>query len=72
MLVTREENQKSILNLISKIKSNLSNNDPNFIKTVIPYISVYAIKVDENIQNANDLLDHLETDEPKVNNKFGI
>jgi len=72
VLVTREENQKSILNLISKIKSNLSNNDPNFIKTVIPYISVYAIKVDENIQNANDLLDHLETDEPKVNNKFGI
>jgi circadian clock protein KaiC len=72
VLVTREENQKSILNLISKIKSNLSNSDPNFIKSVVPFISVYAIKVDENIQNASDLFEHLATDEPQVNNKFGI
>ncbi len=72
VLVTREENQKSILNLISKVKSNLSNTDPNYLKSVVPYISVYAIKVDENIQNADDLFDHLTTEEPQVNNKFGI
>jgi circadian clock protein KaiC len=72
VLVTREENQKSIVSLISKIKSNFSNSDPNYIKSVVPYISVYAIKVDENIQNANDLFQHLSTDEPLLNNKSGI
>ena len=72
VLVTREENQKSILNLISKIKGNLSSSDSNFIKSIIPYIAVYAIKVDENIQNANDLFEHLATDEPQLNNSFGI
>jgi len=72
VLVTREENQKSILSFISKTKGNLPSSDSNYIKSVVPYISVYAIKVDENIQNANDLFEHLSSDEPQLNNKFGI
>jgi circadian clock protein KaiC len=72
VLVAREENQKSIINVISKIKSNLPSNDPNFIRSVIPYISVYAMKVDENVQNANELIEQLGSDEPLGKNKFGL
>ena len=66
VLITREENQIGVKGLISKIKSNLPSNDPDFIKSVIPYISVYAIKVDENVHNANDILELLIGNESRI------
>jgi circadian clock protein KaiC len=72
VLITREENQKSIKGLISKIKSNLPNNDPGFIKSVIPYISIYAVRVDENVHNANDILGLLIGNETQDKNKLGL
>src|ERR1035437_9444158 len=72
VLVTREESKKGINGLISIIKTNLPNNDPVFIKAVIPYISVYSVKVDENVQNANDLLELLVADEQQEKNKFSL
>src|ERR1035437_2662209 len=72
VLITREENQKGIKGLISKIKSNLPGNDPDFIKSVIPYISIYAVKVDENVHNANDILELLVENESQDKNKLGL
>jgi archaellum biogenesis ATPase FlaH len=72
VLITREESQKGVRNLISKIKTNLPGNDPCFIKTVIPYISVYAVKVDENVHNAKDLLELLVGVESQEKNKLGL
>lgn len=72
VLITREENQKSIKGLISKIKANLFRNDPDFIKSVIPYISIYAVKVNENVRNANDLLESLVGNESQGKNKLGL
>jgi circadian clock protein KaiC len=72
VLITREENQKWIKGLISKIKSNLPSNNSDFIKSVIPFISVYAVKVDENVQNAHDLLEMLIGTELQEKNKLGL
>ena len=72
VLITREENKKGVKSLISKIKTNLPGNDPNFIKSVIPYISVYAVKVDENVHNAKDLIELLVENESQDKNKLGL
>ena len=72
VLITQEENKKGVKNLISKIKTNLPDNDPEYIKSVIPYISVYAVKVDEHIHNSNDLLELLMGNEINEKNKFGL
>ena len=71
VLVTKED-QKSANSLIAKIKSNLPNNDPNYLKNIIQYISVFAVKVDETIQNADDIFQQLMDDEPKEKNKLGF
>jgi circadian clock protein KaiC len=57
-----KEDQKGILNLIVKIKSNLPG-DHETQKKIIQYISVYAIKVDETIQNSEDILNEIVSDE---------
>lgn len=71
ILVTKED-QKNIVNLIAKVKSNLPDNDPNYIKNVLQFISVYALKVDQNIQTAEDIFQQLSTDEAKEKNQLGF
>lgn len=72
VLITREENSQRIKNLITKIKSNLPSKDPKFIKAVTPHISVYAVKVDENVHNANDLLELLVAEKPQEKTRLGL
>jgi circadian clock protein KaiC len=71
ILVTKED-PKSIASLISKVKSNLPNNDPNYLKNVIQYISVFAIKVDQSIRTADDIFQQLTSDEHKEKNELGF
>jgi KaiC/GvpD/RAD55 family RecA-like ATPase len=72
VLITREENQKGITSLISKIKTNLPFNDPEYIKSVIPYISVFSVKVNESVNNANDIISLLTPEESQDKNKLGL
>jgi hypothetical protein len=72
VLITQEENKKGVKSLISKIKTNFPGNDPDYIKSVIPYISVCAVKVDEHVHSANDLLELLVGNELHDKNKFGL
>jgi circadian clock protein KaiC len=71
ILVTKED-QKNVVSLIAKVKSNLPDNDPNYIKNVLQYISVYALKVDQSIQTAEDVFQQLSTDEAKEKNQLGF
>ena len=71
ILVTKED-QKNVLSLIGKVKSNLPNNDPDYIKNVIQYISVYAMKVDQSIQTADDIFQQITSDEHKEKNELGF
>lgn len=71
VLVTKDD-QKSVNNLISKIKSNLPSSNAEYIKSVTQYISVYSVRVDETIQNADDIFQQLMLEEPKAHNKLGF
>ncbi len=71
LLVTKDD-PKNINGIIAKVKSNLPNNDPNYIKNVTQYISVYTIKVDENVQSADDIFHQINSDAQKETNKLGF
>ena len=71
VLVTKED-QRGLNNLISKIKSNLPSTDPNYIENILRYISVFTVKVDETIRNADDIFRQLMEDEPTEKNKLGF
>jgi circadian clock protein KaiC len=71
VLMTKEE-QKNINGLIGKIKGNLPGNDPNYINTVVKYISVITVTVDEKTENADHILQHILVDEPKNQSELGF
>lgn len=58
VLLLRSDN-KAIPALISKIQSNLPSNDSDYIKTVLQYISVLSIEIDESVENAESLMNYV-------------
>ncbi len=58
VMVTKEDT-KTISKFISRIQGNLPGTDPEYIEKVIPFISVLALRVDETIQNAEDMIKRL-------------
>jgi KaiC/GvpD/RAD55 family RecA-like ATPase len=71
ILVTKED-PKSVVGLISRLKSNLPGSDTEYIKNVIQFISVYALKVDQSIQSAEDIFQQVTSDEHKKKNELGF
>ncbi len=71
VLATKEE-PKGINSIIAKIKSNLPNHDAEYLQNVTQYISVYAIRVDESIQNADSIMDRILSENGTEKNKLGI
>ena len=71
VLATKEE-QKGINSIIAKIKSNLPSQDPGYLQNVTQYISVFAIKVDDTIQNAESIMEKILYDNGTEKNKLGI
>lgn len=69
LLVTKDD-PKNINAIIAKVKSNLPNNDPNYIQNVIRYISVFSVRVNETIQNAEDIFQQINSDVEKEANKL--
>ncbi|MBE2281167.1 MAG: hypothetical protein IAE91_12305 [Ignavibacteriaceae bacterium] len=50
---------KSLNEMVMKVKSNLPNSDPNALKLAMSYIYGYTIHANDNIQNAESLLQEL-------------
>ncbi len=69
ILITKDD-QKNVNSMIARVKGNLPNNDPNYLKNVLQYLSVYALKVDENVQSADDIFQQLNGDEQKEKNRL--
>jgi circadian clock protein KaiC len=69
VLVVKED-QKSVNNLIARIKSNLPGNGPEYTNKIIQSISVYSIQINESINNSDDLLQKISAD--KVHDKSSI
>lgn len=45
-----------VANMVTKIKSNLPNDDPNFFEAISPYISVYSVTVNKDVSNAEGMI----------------
>jgi KaiC/GvpD/RAD55 family RecA-like ATPase len=58
VMVTKED-PGTIRKFISRIKGNLPQNEPEYLEKVIPYISMLALKVDDTVKNAEDMIDRL-------------
>jgi len=72
IILLTKEIQGSINMLISKVKGNLPGSDPNYLNTVARYISVITVTVDEKIENAESILQHILADEPKNQSELGF
>ena len=69
VLITKED-QKSINSIIGKVKANLPPSPAKDPNELLKHISVYVIKVDEKIQNAEDLLELLTAEDSEEKNKL--
>ncbi len=58
VMVTKEDT-RTINKFISRIKGNLPRTDSDYLDKVIPHISVLALRVDETISNAEDMINRL-------------
>ncbi|MFB3057816.1 MAG: RAD55 family ATPase [Ignavibacteriaceae bacterium] len=55
VLITKPKDNV-VANLVTKIKSNLPNDDPNFFQAISTHISVYAITVNKDVKNAEGMI----------------
>jgi len=69
VLLTKED-QKDIIGLIARVKSNLFAEDNSALMKIMSSISVYALRVDESVNTSEDLLKELRSDELKGKNVF--
>jgi len=61
VLITKPKDNV-VANLVTKIKSNLPNDDPNFYEAISPHISVYAVTVSKNVKNAEGMISQILKD----------
>ncbi len=71
VFLTKEE-QNNITSLISKIRNNLPDNNPTHLRRILNFISIYAVKVHENINKAEDIINELLSDEHESKNQLGF
>lgn len=67
-----KEDQKDITGLVARVKSNLFAEDNSEMVKLLSSISVYALRVDESVNTAEDLLKEIRSDELKGKNKFRL
>lgn len=58
VMITKED-ASSISKFLSRIQGNLPGTDPEYIEKVVPLISVLALRVDETVKNAEDMINRL-------------
>lgn len=56
-------NLKGAIDLMSGVQNNLPSQDQNYIQTVLEYISIFNVEVDERIENAENMMDVVMTAE---------
>ena len=62
VLIARS-NPQSVPNLLSQIQSHFPSVDENYLSTVLEYISIMNIEIDENISNAENMMGYIVSSE---------
>ena len=69
VLITKED-PKSVNSIIGKVKANLPASQRKDVNELLKHISVYVVRVDEKIQNSEDLLQLLTSEDSEGKNKL--
>jgi len=56
-------NLKSAIDLMSGVQGNLPSQDANYVQTVLDYVSIFNVEIDDRIDNADSMLDVIMTAE---------
>ena len=72
MILITKEDSRLVNTLISKVKGNLPYHETDYLAKVMPYISVFNIKVDDTIQNADDIFQKIAVEDKQHENKYGF
>jgi len=67
VMITRED-IGTVNKLLSRLKGNLPSKEPEYIESVMMYISIFAMKVDETMKNAEDMLQKLLVNSHEIQN----
>jgi len=54
-MITKEVKDE-VANLVARIKTNLPNDDPNYVKIISRLISISSVRVSDKIQNAEGMI----------------
>jgi circadian clock protein KaiC len=66
ILIPRTD-QKSVAAFAARLRNNLPGTKDQYLDQVLPYISLLNLKVDENIENADSLINKLVSEGPSYN-----
>jgi len=72
LVLFTKEIVRDINNFLAKVKSNLPNDDPNYLNSIVQFISVYHVTIDDEIVNAEDIFSKLFSDGQTEKYKFGF
>ena len=72
MILITKEDSRLVNTLISKVKGNLPYHETDYLAKVMPFISVFNIKVDDTIQNADDIFQKIAVEDKQHENKYGF
>lgn len=72
LVLFTKEIVRDINNFLAKVKSNLPNDDPNYLNSIVQFISVYNVTIDDEIANAEDIFAKLFSDGQTEKYKFGF
>lgn len=66
------EKDKDINTFLAKVKNNLPNDDTDYLNSIVKLLSVFTIKVDPEIRNAEDMFGQLSLDDSSEKYNPGI
>lgn len=61
---------KAVVDLITNVQNNLPSNDPAYLNVVLDYISILNTTVDENIENAEAMMEYVLSAESSSKNAY--
>lgn len=59
LILVSKNDDKALNVLVSKIKSNLPNNDPQYLNAVMQYLFAFTYEINERVENAESILKEL-------------
>lgn len=71
VMFTKEEDI-NVNNFIAKVINNLPDDEPQYRRNIIRYLSVYAAKVSADIRHADDMIENLFADDYPQQFRFGF